>query len=411
MSDAQREIEVSPPGPPLFIEDLGTNGGILAATSVAELQQWVSKEVAFWNWAQNVNVGPHRNAFDQALGKLVEANQLMTQAVQQEAQGNREHANNTIARVPGLLREAFSTRKLPHSSTAVAKRIAELRVNPVVAHAYLYAIIGDAPGLSTTIGPANQETWHGLLLGLTERYGIVNSLDPTVVSQRQALEELQAKTTILLEEKKKTVESLERNIASLAADIASTKNAQGTEFSTLVGQINAAHAAALNEHGEKMAAIQKAYKEAMALRSPVEYWDAKATKHGDQTKRLLWWMFGSMAVLASLFLGLTYIVFSTLYNGKPDSWKIAAPILVGVVAVWAVRLIVRMYLSQSHLAADAEERVTMVKTYLSLLEEGKMPDSDDRKLVLTPLFRPATDGIVKEDAIPHPALDFLTKVK
>ena len=146
------------------------------------------------------------------------------------------------------------------------------------------------------------------------------------------------------------------------------------------------------------------------MRAPVEYWSDKAISHNAKSRSLLKWVFGGMFVLAAIFALLTERVFSTLYNGRPDSWKIAAPILVGVVAVWAVRLIVRMYLSQSHLATDAEERVTMVKTYLSLLEGGKMPDSEDRKLVLTPLFRPATDGIVKEDGIPHPALDLLTKL-
>jgi len=44
------------------------------------------------------------------------------------------------------------------------------------------------------------------------------------------------------------------------------------------------------------------------------------------------------------------------------------------------------------------------------LESDKMPSDDDRKLVLQPLFRPASDGIVKDEGLPHPGLDLLTKI-
>jgi hypothetical protein len=52
----------------------------------------------------------------------------------------------------------------------------------------------------------------------------------------------------------------------------------------------------------------------------------------------------------------------------------------------------------------------MLKTYLSLLESERLPSDDDRKLILQSLFRPASDGIVKDEVIPHPALDALTKL-
>jgi hypothetical protein len=69
-----------------------------------------------------------------------------------------------------------------------------------------------------------------------------------------------------------------------------------------------------------------------------------------------------------------------------------------------------MFLSNAHLATDAAERVVMVKTYLSLLEAEKLPADDDKKLILQALFRPASDGIVKDESLPHPALDFITKL-
>ena len=391
MSDAQDEADLSPPPPPLFQEDFGVNGGVLAPTSVAELQQWVSREITFWGWAPNIGVGPHRNSFDLAWRNLSNTQQPLNQAAQLAAQGDIEATKRAVLQVASVLRTVYTTQRLPHSSTPWAHRIEELRANPAVAHAYLYALMGDAPGQSTTFGPATQEAWRGFLMGLTERYGIVNSLDPTVATQRIALDEVREKASKMLEEKKQTIEELERNYSSVAAKISTQQAAQQGDFNELLTEAKGAHETALKEHQEKLDAVAKSFREKMALRSPVEYWQKKAEKHTRKAKALVYVMFGGMAVLALAFLALTALVFSSLNSGKPDTWKIAAPILVGVVAVWAVRLIVRMYLSQAHLATDAEERVTMVQTYLSLLEEGKMPETGDRQLVLTPLFRPATD--------------------
>jgi hypothetical protein len=56
-------------------------------------------------------------------------------------------------------------------------------------------------------------------------------------------------------------------------------------------------------------------------------------------------------------------------------------------------------MSEHHLAVDSEERATMVKTYLALTEKNAA-DEKERALVLASLFRPTSDGIVKDDAAP-----------
>lgn len=68
-------------------------------------------------------------------------------------------------------------------------------------------------------------------------------------------------------------------------------------------------------------------------------------------------------------------------------------------AFWATRILVRLYMSEHHLAIDADERATMALTYLALMERGAVEEKD-RALILAPLFRPSSDGIVKDDAAP-----------
>lgn len=67
--------------------------------------------------------------------------------------------------------------------------------------------------------------------------------------------------------------------------------------------------------------------------------------------------------------------------------------------LWTMRILVRVYMTEHHLAIDAESRASMAQTYLALIKEGAATD-DDRKIVLASLFRPVVDGIVKDDAMP-----------
>ena len=69
------------------------------------------------------------------------------------------------------------------------------------------------------------------------------------------------------------------------------------------------------------------------------------------------------------------------------------------VLFWIGRVMVRIYLSDHHLSIDAKQRATMAETYLGLIQEN-VADEKDRNVILTALFRPTTDGIIKDDAAP-----------
>jgi hypothetical protein len=51
----------------------------------------------------------------------------------------------------------------------------------------------------------------------------------------------------------------------------------------------------------------------------------------------------------------------------------------------------------------------MVQTYLALIEGGKLTNGEDRQLILQALFRPASDGIVKDEGIPASFFEVLTR--
>lgn len=271
---------------------------------------------------------------------------------------------------------------------------------------YVY-VPNDQYPFDTNAAPA----WRGFLAAMAERYGLANVPKEAFQAELTSVEELKAGLSSVIAGKTEAMSALHREYETLRDECRTTGEENSSRFSSILQQIEDDHGAALKEHIEAMKNLQEVFREQMALRAPVDYWDDRRHHHEKRTKILGRWTFGTMAVLAAILGGVAWWVMGNLTaNGKPELWRVSVLVLVAVIGVWAVRLIVRMFLSHSHLETDAAERVVMVKTYLSLLESDKDLSPDDRKLVLAPLFRPASDGIVKDEGLPHPALEALTKL-
>ncbi|SFY12189.1 hypothetical protein [Pseudomonas sp. NFACC36] len=84
-----------------------------------------------------------------------------------------------------------------------------------------------------------------------------------------------------------------------------------------------------------------------------------------------------------------------------------AALIVALMSVF-LRLSLRQYNTYIHLGHDAEERVTMLKTYLALSNEGKLTMDGDMKLVLDALFRPSQFSGVP-DSTPATPIELIIK--
>lgn len=84
-----------------------------------------------------------------------------------------------------------------------------------------------------------------------------------------------------------------------------------------------------------------------------------------------------------------------------------AALIVALLSV-LLRLSLRQYNISIYLSHDAEERVTMLKTYLALSNEGKLSNDGDMKLVLETLFRASqTSGV--PDSAPATPIELIIK--
>lgn len=399
----------APPPKPLFTLDLGENGGLLAPTSLAEAGAWIQTEQSFWSW-QSRNYGNHDQGIRQALSSLNNATNLAAQAPQYK-DSNPQQYQNQIAGISDAIQDALVQRKLPHSSTPLAKRIEALRKDAGDAAASFFAAIYLPPPQGHHFQPQDLVGWRGLVEGLIDRFSLATA-PPKGRRQaaEQSFEQLRVKAEALVGEKTTTYDALHRDYAALVDTIRTAAGDHATQFATAQTNRDEAFDKLVTDHKQGMENLRKTFREEIALRAPAEYWETKRTGH----VRIAWitgaLSFIGIAGAAALLAWLGHdLLRSAGPNTAPETWRFAVLVLVGLFAVWGVRLLVRMFLSHLHLSTDAAERVVMVRTYLSLLEGERLASSEDRQLILQALFRPASDGIVKDEGLPPSMVEFLTR--
>ena len=397
------------PAEPILSLDLRENGGLFAPRSIQEANEWIQAEINFWSWQRDRQNGNHTNGFRQALSKLGNALNHLQQA-QPLATRNRQQYDQQVQSAQGSVHEALVVYGLPHSSTPLAKRI-ELYRTQNEAAASFYASVFVPPRDGHSLQPQTPDAWRGLIEGILDRYELPASLrEGQLEAASQAFEQLRANTASLVGEKTVAIEALHRDYAELAGDITAAREAQQNDFDSAQQQRSERFEALLATHEASISDLRRAFRDEMAMRAPAEYWKTKEKQH-----KTMSWVSGAAAFGGMFFASVTVgelfsgVLEATPPNQSPDSWRLALVGLIGLFSVWAIRLVVRSYLSNLHLAGDAAERRVMIQTYLSLLESGAAVGDQDRQLILQALFRPATDGIVKDEGVPPSVVDFLTR--
>jgi predicted DNA-binding protein YlxM (UPF0122 family) len=178
---------------------------------------------------------------------------------------------------------------------------------------------------------------------------------------------------------------------------------------TKEGERQAVFDTLIEEKTKELDSVIETYDKKLALQSSISYWKTRATDHLTEARKYSKRAFWSGVVVVVLLSIIAFILFSQV--GDPKYWQLITGAVFISFGVWLVRIQVKMYLSNTHLAMDAEERVTMLNTYLALLREGDIPDDENRKLILSTLFKPSHTGLISEDGSPPTAFDFLSQFK
>ncbi len=395
---------------PILDVDLGANGARRVYRTVEELEEWSKSENAFWDWLRQTNWDATRNRRMQGLlrqsgltpeclAKRGSSMQLATltkidQAIQSLRKNPKGVDAETAIKVVILAAYAPPNGGNPtaiHSGSPAAEAVDLLRKQDLTLGANALAGFLKVPAEIVSTDEA-----EAICRVVLHNQGIKD----TAAAERAAMECLLSEFSAELAEAKKAFSTTQASLLQhqTVEDGKASQRQKG--FDGFMEEAKAAQAKALASSQQELASIEKTYNEKLALQASVSYWTKKASKH-----TLLAWGFAALSAIVfglggwAIYKSMGLLIGAAKIN-EVEVWKLGVVVILATVAVWAIRVAVRLLMSNIHLHDDAEERTTMLLTYLAMLREGKLPEGDVRQLILQALFRPAATGIVKDDATP-----------
>ncbi|MEM0943559.1 MAG: hypothetical protein AAGI70_06380, partial [Pseudomonadota bacterium] len=239
----------------------------------------------------------------------------------------------------------------------------------------------------------------------------------------------------------------ERMQVSISAEEKRLQDAR-TEIKELAEKLEKAHEDAATERDQIIEGLEKAGDNLLNQilagaenKAPAKLWATKAKQHWwRQTAAYVLFVGGLGAIASSIVLGFNEVLKSpgflddffsipTASGGAPTLgftpkgvMFTAGVLTLFTLALWFTRLQMKVYLAERHLAQDARERIAFSQTYMVMLEgdkyateqmEGLTPDQREqmikdaqaqKQLVYAALFRPTSDGIVKEETGLDPSI-------
>lgn len=379
------------------------NGGPIRLRTEEEFQDWQQKEVGFWKWL----IKHHQRRDTSSIRSFIYLWDNIGPSLQNYRNGLRLRKNGAENEIPFF-----------HSGSRKAQtvdQIKELYGEDAGLGALIFALGADFSTQSNFlpasffIGAIQYSLIYEGISPQTPQMA-VNALDGMRSRAQQKFDELEQKSQALISSLEEKGEGFDRARDVLKRYIPSRWNAFKSESK------KDTDAAIKRIHD-----TDELFKRQMEIKAPVDYWRTKKKNHTQAKERYLKYLIRyalvALPATAALILffpiitGLLDFILDYLEKPTPDWHYIAIPLLLvwTTTIFWAGRVLVRLFLSEHHLAGDAEERAVMAQTYLALVNEDKA-DKEDRHIVLETLFRHSTDGIVKDDAAPNLSLpQFLSK--
>lgn len=152
----------------------------------------------------------------------------------------------------------------------------------------------------------------------------------------------------------------------------------------------------------RVSELETLYEEKLKLQAPAEYWnemDRQYNKSG-----CIW--LGVSVGFTLLIIGALILVLKHLPNlfSVDSHWidvfkNYAILTVITSIAVYILRLLVKMAVSSFHLSRDAKERNKLTYFYLALIEKNAVTEKE-RAIILNSLFSRADTGLLKGDSSP-----------
>jgi hypothetical protein len=405
--------------PPFFTLDLSPRYPVKSFARFADLKAWLNDENDFFSFLAD-NPQMRGSPFTDIAGQSGIFKYALEQTKQIDDAGERaEIVANHLRKMHAQFRAAFVDQQCclvsddPRAS--FISRMWESDPDKKIAGWALYFFIARQFGANMNDPRVFEGAVRAVLFnrGIQDRSkGETAALAKLNTQYRSHIDELELKRRDLVSATEASTAAGAESATQRAKEFSDAQESRADEFAKL--------------RSEWQATIEqqhKAFNEHLALKAPVTYWRSKARNHAvwgavfaGSSVLFLWLYIWAVVEALPSFIGMLRGVVSAASGATAqDSHAQAVPVYVALFAValigiWLMRILVRLTLSHIHLGTDAKHRSVCVESYLALLSmKEEAIGKDERKIILTQLFRPTSDGLVRDDAMPPTLIERLTK--
>lgn len=161
-------------------------------------------------------------------------------------------------------------------------------------------------------------------------------------------------------------------------------------------------AAYFSERDKQCADLENLYENKLRIEKPANYWKQMSEMYARKGK--VWLIAGCLLAALIIAMLICIIIFVPNVFDADSHWfdilkNSAIVTVIAGVAIYVLRIFVKMALSSFHLGRDAKEREQLSYYYLSLIE-GKAITDRERALIINSLFSRSDTGLLKGESAP-----------
>lgn len=200
-----------------------------------------------------------------------------------------------------------------------------------------------------------------------------------------------------------------QKVDGLISDWKDQTETQTADLESHKAQFKASFDDALAKAKADLENLTKTYDDKLALQASVRYWGIQHQSHAVKVRQFAIALgISTVAILAVI------ILFSIFGLDKPFKEipvsRLLTAAAITTFGIWIIKILANIFMSHLHLATDAQERRTMIHTYLALTRKGQGPREEDRQLILQTLFRPSTTDMIKNEQGPTQLVDLINRL-
>lgn len=388
--------------------------------SSAEIRAWCEKEASAWRAISGSTFRQHGEMYD-AVNSLIQ--RLHQSASSYESNLGAPGQLSDLQNVLQTLSNQVASGRQILSESPLGQYIIEIAKSEkgVAAAMYFIATKEEHENIPTT-------KVVGIALGfLANFYAGVSK--KTAVSAIRSVEVSSANFSALVDSvkhdfKEKSdelsmqISNIQKKFKSvsdlLAKSVRSKREVFGKQRADFLAENQATVSASIDASTQSINEFREFMEKQISLQVPASYWASKRDRHRNATVVSAFVFLLYVGVLVKYTWSNIVLKYTDIF-GFLENWRDAGLGAVGVMAgalalaLIFARVLYRTYASQLHLWNDAGERVTMIETYLALAEKGHAKE-EFLGALMSRLFLPASDGIVRDDLGSVGPIDLATRL-